>query len=219
MESFIKKASARPSAKHREAAAPSLLTLWKEDWLAHNREWTRPGFRAVAVHRFGVWRMSIRSKLVRAPFSVLYRILFHRIRNHYGIELPYTTEVGRGVVFEHQGTVVIHGDCQIGDGSIIRQGVTMGNRTLDRPREAPRLGRHVNVGAGAKLLGNIYVGDGAVIGANAVVLDDVPAAATAVGIPARIIPLSDSSNATAHVEISESIEHRCEERRHGVEHS
>lgn len=158
-----------------------------EDWRVHERDWTRPGFRAVAVHRFGVWRMSVRPKLLRAPFSVLYRMLYRRVRNHYGIELPYTVQLGRGVIFEHQGAVVIHGDCEIGDGSIIRQGVTMGNRSLDRPHDAPRLGKNVNVGAGAKLLGRITVGDDATIGANAVVLCDVPAGATAVGVPARIV--------------------------------
>jgi serine O-acetyltransferase len=90
------------------------------------------------------------------------------------------------VVIEHQGCIVIHGNCEIGDDCIIRQGVTLGNRNLDRPFDAPRLGRRVNVGAGAKILGAVDVGDGAAIGANAVVLEDVPAGDLAVGVPARI---------------------------------
>ena len=171
-----------------QAESPNgLWQLIKEDWIAHGRDWTKPGFRAVAVHRFGVWRMKIKPLLLRAPLSILYRMLFRKVRNHYGIELPYSVELGRRVIVEHQGAIVIHGDCSIGDECIIRQGVTLGNRYLDRPLDAPKLGKRVNVGAGAKIFGNVTIGDNASIGANAVVLCDVPAGATAVGIPARII--------------------------------
>ncbi|BAU40716.1 serine O-acetyltransferase [Leptolyngbya sp. O-77] len=172
------------------ASEDAPLSLWqqiKEDWIAHGRDWTKPGFRAVAVHRFGVWRMGIEPKLLRAPFSILYRAMFRHVRNVYGIELPYTVQLGRRVIIEHQGAIVIHGQTVIGDDSVIRQGVTMGNRYLDRPTEAPRLGKRVNVGAGAKILGAVTLGDDANVGANAVVLKDVPAGKTAVGIPARII--------------------------------
>ncbi len=173
------------------------LGLWeqiKEDWIAHGRDWTRPGFRAVAVHRFGVWRMKIKPILLRAPLSILYRALFRKIRNTYGIELPYSAQLGRRVVIEHQSCIVIHGDCVIGDDCIIRQGVTMGNRYLDCPFDAPKLGKRVNVGAGAKLFGNITIGDDANIGANAVVLIDVPPGATAVGIPAKVINAKKSED-------------------------
>ncbi len=166
------------------------LSLWqqiKEDWIAHGRDWTKPGFRAVAVHRFGVWRMGVEPKLLRAPFSILYRAMFRHVRNVYGIELPYTVQLGRRVIIEHQGAIVIHGQTVIGDDSVIRQGVTIGNRYLDRPMEAPRLGKRVNVGAGAKILGAVTLGDDANVGANAVVLKDVPAGKTAVGIPAKIL--------------------------------
>src|SRR3954463_1803919 len=84
-----------------------LLAQIREDWIAHGRDWTKPGFRAVAAHRFGNWRMRIRSKVLRAPFSLVYRMMYRRVRNVYGIELPYTAKVGRRVVFEHQGAVVI----------------------------------------------------------------------------------------------------------------
>ncbi|MBD2603763.1 serine acetyltransferase [Scytonema hofmannii FACHB-248] len=175
---------------NKNQVSTSYISFWqqiKEDWIAHGRDWTKPGFRAVAVHRFGVWRMKIQPKLLRAPFSILYRMLFRKIRNTYGIELPYTVELGRRVIIEHQGAIVIHGNCSIGDDSIIRQAVTLGNRHLDRLFDAPKLGKRVNVGAGAKIFGNVTIGDGANIGANAVVLYDVPAGATAVGIPAKII--------------------------------
>jgi serine acetyltransferase len=167
------------------------LGLWqqiREDWQAHGCDWTLPGFRAVAVQRFGVWRMGVEPKLLRAPLSLIYRALYRKIRNSYGIELPFTVELGRRVVIEHQNGIVIHGYCHIGDDSIIRQGVTLGIRYLDRPFDAPKLGKRVNIGAGAVILGNISIGDDVNIGANAVVLSDIPAGQTAVGIPARIIP-------------------------------
>jgi serine O-acetyltransferase len=165
-----------------------LFAQIKEDWIAHGRDWTKPGFRAIAVYRFGVWRMTIKNKFLRAPFSFFYRKLFRRVRNRYGIELPYSVKLGRRVIIEHQSAIVIHGDSVIGDDCILRQGVTLGNKSLDRPRDAPKLGSRVNVGAGAKILGAITLGDDASIGANAVVLSDVPPNALAVGIPARIIP-------------------------------
>jgi serine O-acetyltransferase len=166
------------------------LVLWqqiKEDWEAHGRDWTKPGFRAIATQRFGVWRMTIKSKLLRSPFSIVYRALYRHARNIYGIDLPYTVKLGRRVIIEHQGAIVIHGNCVIGDDCIIRQGVTLGNRYLDRPFEAPELGDRVNIGAGAKILGGVIIGDEVNIGANAVVLSDIPPGQTAVGIPAKII--------------------------------
>ena len=157
------------------------------DWQVHNRDWTLPGFRAVVVCRFGQWRMTIKNAFLRAPMSVMYRILFRRVRNVYGIELPYSITLGREVVIEHQGAIVVHGSAVIGDGSIIRQGVTIGNRSLEHPYDAPVIGAKVNIGAGAKILGKVTIGDGAVIGANAVVLNDVGPRELAVGIPARIV--------------------------------
>jgi serine O-acetyltransferase len=182
--------NAAPSQPSETSQPP--LTLWQqlqEDWLAHGKDWTKPGFRAVAVHRFGVWRMGIQLKLLRAPLSILYTMLYRKVRNTYGIELPYTVKLGRRVIIEHQSAIVVHGYCEIGDDSILRQGVTLGNRYLDQPFDAPKLGNQVNVGAGAKIFGAVTIGDRANIGANAVVLQDVPADATAVGIPAKILPL------------------------------
>ena len=164
-----------------------LFAQIKEDWIAHGRDWTKPGFRAVASHRFGVWRMRLPQPL-RAPMSVLYRVWFRRCRNVYGIELPYSVKLGRRVVIEHQGAIVVHGACAIGDDCILRQGVTLGNKSLDRPHDAPTLGRGVNVGAGAKILGAVRIGDGAAVGANAVVLKDVPAGCVAAGVPAKVLP-------------------------------
>ena len=165
---------------------PSVLRLIREDWVAHGKEWTKPGFRAMAVYRFGVWRMKIRPKLLRMPFSFLYKAMYRRIRNYYGIEVLYTAKIGRRVVFEHQHGIIIHGNSQIGDDCVIRQGVTLGNRYMDKPFDAPILGKRVNVGAGAKIIGKVHIGDDANIGANAVVFKDIPAGKTAVGNPSII---------------------------------
>lgn len=172
-------------ASLRERA--SLREQWRSDWRAHGCDWTKPGFRAVAVHRFGVWRMMVEPKILRAPFSVLYRMLYRHVRNVYGIDLPYSVKLGERVVIEHSSGIIIHGSAEIGDDCILRQGVTLGNRYRDKPFDAPRLGKRVNVGAGAKILGAVTIGDDAQIGANAVVLCDVPVSASAVGVPARII--------------------------------
>ena len=178
------------------------LGLWQqiqEDWIAHGRDWTKPGFRAVAVQRFGVWRMKVEPKLLRAPLSILYRSLYRKIRNTYGIDLPYTVKLGRRVVIEHQSAIIIHGNCTIGDDCIIRQGVTLGNRYLDKPLESPQLGDRVNVGAGAKILGKVNLGDDVNIGANAVVLSDIPAGQTAVGIPAKMIAAKKNQGQNTYI--------------------
>lgn len=164
-----------------------LLRQIAEDYAAHGREWTKPGFRSVAVHRFGNWRMTIRSKLLRAPASLLYRWAYRHCRNVYGIEVPYSVELGRRVVFEHQGGIVIHGRSRIGNDCIIRQNCTLGIRSTAALDQAPQLGCRVDVGAGAVILGAVTIADDAVIGANAVVLSDVPAKALAVGVPARLV--------------------------------
>jgi serine O-acetyltransferase len=159
----------------------------KEDWVENGKDWTRPGFRALAVHRFGNWRMSVEAKVLRAPLSVLYRAAERHCRNVYGIELPYSAKVGRRVKIEHQGGIVVHGDSTIGDDCTIRQGVTLGMKNTDKAFDAPTLERGVDVGAGAVILGAIVVGEGAHVGANAVVVKDVEAFATAVGVPAKVI--------------------------------
>lgn len=176
--------------------------LWaqiREDWRSNGRDWTKPGFRTLAVHRFGVWRMGVRPKLLRAPLSVLYRACFRHCRNVYGIELPWSVKVGKGVVIEHQGGIVIHGASVIGDRCIIRQGCTLGLRRFDEPAAAPVLEDDVQLGAGAVVIGRIVIGRGARIGANSVVLNDVAAGATAWGSPAtqRLKPTITVSHHTS----------------------
>ena len=173
----------------------SLVSLIREDYRANGSDWHRPGFRALATYRFGVWRMRIRPKPIRMFFSWVYKLMYRRCAYVYGIEIPYTASIGRRVIIEHQHGIVIHGASVIGDDCIIRQGVTLGIRDERFLDHAPKLGNGVSIGAGAKLLGQINVGDHVKIGANAVVLDDLPDDSTAVGIPARVIsrdpPASD----------------------------
>ncbi|MEE9405230.1 MAG: serine O-acetyltransferase [Algisphaera sp.] len=174
----------------KNTSPTSQLGLWsliREDLRTHRGEWSRPGFLALAVYRFGVWRMGIKPKLLRIPFSLLYRIAFIRCRNVYGIELPYSATVGRRLTIEHQGGIVVHGNAVIGDDCTLRQGCTLGIRRVDRPTEAPTLENGVSLGAGCAVLGHVQLGARCAIGANAVVLKDVPADAVAVGIPAQVV--------------------------------
>lgn len=100
-----------------------------------------------------------------------------------GAEIPLGTRIGGGLLLPHPNGIVIHPDSTIGPNCLIFQQVTLGVGD----KGAPRIGGHVDIGAGAKILGGVLIGDHAKIGANAVVLEDVPAYATAVGIPARNI--------------------------------
>ncbi|ENM5881862.1 exopolysaccharide biosynthesis acetyltransferase VpsG [Vibrio metoecus] len=96
------------------------------------------------------------------------------------------SEIGKGTVFGYGGiAVVIHKRCVIGKECVIGSNVTIGGRS--RSEHVPVIGDHVYIATGAKILGDIHVGDGAVIGANAVVLEDVPAYSVVVGIPAKVI--------------------------------
>ena len=145
------------------------------------------GFWALQVYRFGHWRYSFRSRLIRIPLGVIHAVLAKLAEIVCGVEIGVSARIGRRLIIEHSGCIVIHGHAELGDDCIVRQGVTIGNRRLDDPFGAPVLGDRVNIGAGAKLLGRIRIGNDAEIGANAVVLVDVPDGALAVGIPARII--------------------------------
>ena len=145
------------------------------------------GFWALQVYRLGHLRYRFQSRLVRYPLAVLHLVLAKLAEMLCGVTIGVLARIGRRLVIEHSGAIVVHGLAVIGDDCIIRQGVTIGNRRMDRPLEAPQLGHRVNVGAGAKILGAVRVGDDADIGANAVVITDVPAGALAVGVPARII--------------------------------
>lgn len=164
----------------------------REDWRTHDSQWSRHGFWVLVVYRFGRWRYSIRSRLIRLPFSFLYKILKFLSIMLLGTELPCEAVVGRRLVIEHIGGIVVSGDAEFGDDCVLRNGVTVGLRHVG-VRGSPRIGDRVDIGAGAKLLGAIRIGDDSAIGANAVVLCDVPANSIAVGIPARVMPRKTGS--------------------------
>lgn len=162
-----------------------MFDLICEDWRTHERDIWRQGFWTLMIYRFGRWRYGLPG-LLRKPFSFIYKLLKFGGQVMTGIDLPCETTVGRRLRIEHFGGIIVSGDSVLGDDVVIRNGVTIGLRRTGE-RGAPVLGNRVDIGAGAKILGNIRVGDDAVIGANAVVLQDVPCGALAVGIPARII--------------------------------
>jgi serine O-acetyltransferase len=159
----------------------------REDWQTHGRKLSCQGLWAMAVYRFGNWRYRIRNRVVRAPFSMLYKLLkvFSEILT--GIELPCEATLGRRFRIDHFGGIVISGDAVFGDDCVIRNGVTVGLRHTGH-RGAPVIGSRVDIGAGAKVLGSIRIGDDVAIGANAVVITDVPSQSIAVGVPAKIRP-------------------------------
>jgi serine O-acetyltransferase len=113
-----------------------------------------------------------------------------------GIELPCEVTLGRRFVIEHFGGIVVSGDAVFGDDCRIRNGVTVGLRHTVQ-RGSPTIGNRVDIGAGAKVLGPVRIGDDVIIGANAVVIADVPSNSIAVGIPARVLPRKPASNAEA----------------------
>jgi serine O-acetyltransferase len=159
----------------------------REAWITYDRNPWQRQLWVMAVYFFGRWRYRIKLRIIRAPFSFLYRVLKAICEVLTGIELPCETQVGRRLRIEHCGDIVVSGDAVIGDDVVIRNGVTIGLRRTGE-RGSPRIGSRVDIGAGAKLLGPITIGEDAVIGANAVVLDDVPSGSIAVGIPARCRP-------------------------------
>jgi serine O-acetyltransferase len=146
-----------------------------------------PGLHAVTWHRW------VTHPLWRWNWRWLARWLSHWGRWLTGIEIHPGASIGRRVFIDHGMGVVIGETAEIGDDSTLYHGVTLGGVKWDRVKRHPTLGRKVVVGAGAKILGPILVGDGAKIGSNAVVVRDVPAGATAVGIPARIVSGEDAT--------------------------
>ena len=144
-----------------------------------------PGLHALILHRPAHW-------LWNHGFTWLARFISHIARWLTGVEIHPGAKIGERVFFDHAMGVVIGETAEIGDGCTIYHGVTLGGTSLYKgTKRHPTIGQDVIIGAGAQVLGGFTVGDGAKIGSNAVVTKPVPAGATAVGNPARII-LADS---------------------------
>lgn len=139
-----------------------------------------PGFHAITAHR-------VIHALHRAGIPVLPRFLSHLNRFFTGIEIHPGATLGCGVFIDHGMGVVIGETAEVGDGCTIYQGVTLGGTSLSHGKRHPTLGKNVTVGVNAAVLGAITVGDNSKVGGGSVVVKDVPANATVVGVPARVV--------------------------------
>jgi serine O-acetyltransferase len=139
-----------------------------------------PGLQALWLHRFAHW-------LHHLGLPFIPRLISHLSRFFTGIEIHPGAQIGRGVFIDHGMGVVIGETAIVGDYALIYQGVTLGGTGKESGKRHPTLGDHVVVGTGAKVLGNIQLGNNARIGAGSVVLRDVPADCTVVGVPGRIV--------------------------------
>lgn len=157
----------------------------RSDLKAHGGNWTAQGFWVLVVYRFGRWRYGVRPAALRKAFSLIYKIWFKIIQISCGVELPCEAQIGNNFIIDHFGGIIVSGYAKFGNDCRIRTGVVIGLRRIDEP-SAPVIGNNVDIGAGAKLLGPISIGNDVIIGANAVVICDVPDDCTATGVPATI---------------------------------
>ena len=157
------------STKEKDPAAKSFLEIML----------LYPSLQAIIWHRISraLW-------LARVP--ILPRAISQFVRFFTGIEIHPGAQIGRGLFIDHGMGVVIGETAIIGDDVTLFQGVTLGGTGKETGKRHPTLGSNIVVGAGAKILGNIQIGDNSYIGANAVVLRDVPANSTVVGVPGHI---------------------------------
>ena len=170
----------RSYARAIQARDPACRSVW-------DVVFSYPGFHAIVIHR-------IAHPLWRAGWHWLARWISQWGRFITGIEIHPGAVIGHRVFIDHGMGVVIGETAEVGDDCTIYQGVTLGGTTLDRGvKRHPTLGKEVIVGAGSQVLGSFTVGDGAKIGSSAVVTKPVPAGATAVGNPARILDADDAA--------------------------
>jgi serine O-acetyltransferase len=150
----------------------------------------RPFFReqsiwAICIYRFGQRVLNRRPGTMRTIQLRFYWLIFRMVETITGISLSLDARIGPGLRIYHFGNIFIHPGAVIGRNCTLRQGVTIGNITLEGP--LPVVGDDVEFGAYAQVLGDVRIGNGAKIGVMSVVLNNVPAGATAMGAPARIL--------------------------------
>lgn len=150
-----------------------------------------PGFKAIMRHRTAHY-------LYKKGHKFIATMIAGKTRKKYGIEIHPAAQIGNGVFIDHGMGVVVGETAIIGDNCTIYQGVTLGGTGKEKGKRHPTLGDNVLVGCGAKVLGNVTIGDNTKIAANAVVLTDVPADCTCVGIPARIVKKNNMKVATTN---------------------
>ncbi|MBN2202382.1 serine O-acetyltransferase [bacterium] len=159
-----------------------IKTVFREDPAARSKFEVLtcyPGLHALWAHR-------VANALYRRRMFVLARLISHTSRFFTQIEIHPGARIGRHFFIDHGSGVVIGETAEIGDNVLIYQGVVLGGTSLEKKKRHPTIGNEVVIGAGAVLLGPIRVGDGAKIGAGSVVIHDVPAEKTVVGVPARV---------------------------------
>lgn len=139
-----------------------------------------PSVHALLAHR-------VAHSLYMKKFYFMARFISQLARFFTGIEIHPGAKIGKGLFIDHGMGVVIGETAEVGDNVTIYHGVTLGGTGKDKGKRHPTVGNNVIIGSGAKILGPIIIGDGSKIGANAVVVNEVPAYSTAVGIPARVI--------------------------------
>lgn len=169
---------------------PKGIGFWalvREDFQTHERNLFEQGFWAMFTNRFGNWRMD-QPKLIRAPATVIYHILFKLVEWFCGISLWYTVKMGRRVrIWHHSGMMI--GARAIGDDVHLRQNTTLGVAQTGQNDALPIIGARADIGAGACIAGAVYVGEDVKIGANALVITDLPDGATAMGNPVQILAM------------------------------
>ena len=155
---------------------------------------TYPGFHAIFLHR-------IAHALYRSGLKLPARLVSAISRFLTGIEIHPGARIGPGFFIDHGMGVVIGETTEIGEDVTLFQGVSLGGNGKDRGQKRhPTLGNHVLVGAGAKILGNIRIGEGVRVGSNAVVLQSVPAHCTVVGIPGRVVRTKERGYPEAYLD-------------------
>jgi len=169
--------------------APAPVSAKEPDWSREHGNGWNPGRKLLTAIR-GYQRWQNRAgPWARIICSV--HVLRHRFWSAVaGADIPLTTKISGGLLLPHPNGIVIHPNVSIGPNCLIFQQVTLG--TDGKKRKVPCIGGHVDIGAGAKILGGVTIGDHAKIGANAVVLCDVPPGASAIGIPAKIIQKNEN---------------------------
>jgi serine O-acetyltransferase len=154
---------------------------------------TYPGLHALILHRLA-------HRLSQANVPLVPRLISHLNRFVTGIEIHPSARIGRGCFIDHGMGLVIGETSEVGDGVTLHQGVTLGGTGKEKGKRHPTLGNYVMVGVGSKILGAVTVGDYARIGAGAVVLKDVPAHSTAVGVPAKVVTYRAPDGSNLRVE-------------------
>jgi serine O-acetyltransferase len=167
------------------SSAPGPLKNLYRDYLRQGRSLRDAGLWALAVYRYGVWSRQL-PRPARWITSKIYGGLVLALQMATGTQIYRETRIGEDLHLVHAWNVLIHPDVVIGDRCTIMHEVTLGTNEPGR-EGVPRIGNDVFIAAGAKILGPVTVGDGAVIASNSLVLSDIPPGTTAIGVPARLL--------------------------------